>query len=183
MPADNQLYIDYHDHEWGRFNDDDRHHFEMLVLEGAQAGLNWLTILKKRGGYRELFHNFDPQAVATMSDSELEACLQSSKIVRNRLKVYAARQNARAYLRLLEQHGSYLAFVEAQVGYRHKNNHRRDASEVPAQDADSAQISKALKKLGMSFVGPTVIYAHMQATGIVNDHQQGCICHSACSQP
>ena len=178
--ADNQLYLDYHDTEWGRFADDDRLHFEMLILEGAQAGLSWLTILQKRAGYRRLFHDFVPEKVAAMSDAELEQCLQDPGIVRNRAKVYSARSNAQIYLQILQQHGSFINFVEQAIGFRHRTNGFATMAELPAQTPESVEISAQLRRMGMKFVGPTIIYAYMQATGIVNDHLTSCWYRPAC---
>ena len=180
VPTDNQLYLDYHDNEWGRCTSDDRQHFELLVLEGAQAGLSWLTILRKRRGYRALFHDFDAAKVAAMSDAELEDCLQNPAIVRNRAKVYAARSNARCFQEIVAEHGSFIAFVERTIGFRKRNNAYRDHAELPAQSPESRVLARELARRGMKFVGPTIIYSYMQATGIVNDHLVDCVCYCQC---
>ena len=180
VPTDNQLYLDYHDNEWGRYTSDDRQHFELLVLEGAQAGLSWLTILRKRRGYRELLHDFDAAKVAAMSDAELEDCLQNPAIVRNRAKVYAARSNARCFQEIVAEHGSFIAFVERTIGFRKRNNAYRNHTEIPAQSPESQVLARELARRGMKFVGSTVIYSYMQATGIVNDHLVDCVCYSQC---
>ena len=181
VPIDNQLYLDYHDNEWGRYTSDDRQHFELLVLEGAQAGLSWLTILRKRRGYRELFHDFDVAKVAAMSDAELERCLKNPAIVRNRAKVYAARTNARCFQEIVAEHGSFIAFVERTIGFRKRNNAYRHHAETPAQSPESQVLARELARHGMKFVGSTVIYSYMQATGIVNDHLVDCVCYSQCN--
>jgi len=167
-------YEAYHDHEWGVPVHDDHVHFEFLLLEGAQAGLNWETILKKREGYRKAFHNFDPDKVATMSDEDLEERLQDTSIVRNRLKVFSARKNARVFLDLQKEFGSFDTYVWRFVGGKPILNDWTSLREVPATTQESDTLSKDLKKRGMNFVGSTIIYAHMQATGLVNDHLTTC---------
>ena len=167
-------YEAYHDDEWGVPVHDDCKHFEMLILEGAQAGLSWETILKRREGYRALFHNFDPIRVAGMSDAELETILQDPRIIRNRLKVFAARKNARAFLQIQQEFGSFDAYVWAYVGGQPKVNNPRTLKDIPVTSPESDALSKDLKKRGMSFVGSTIIYALMQATGLIDDHIQGC---------
>lgn len=173
-----QFYLDYHDHEWGIPVHDDRKHFEMLILEGAQAGLSWETVLKKRDAYREAFHQFDPRKVAAMTDAELEACLQNPGIIRNRLKVFAARKNAQAFLRIQEEFGSFDTYIWGFVNHRPIVNRWRSLKEVPATSPESDTLSKDLKKRGMTFVGSTIIYAHMQAIGMVNDHLVSCFRHA-----
>jgi len=167
-------YEKYHDEEWGVPVRDDRTHFEFLILEGAQAGLSWDTILKKRDGYRRAFKNFEPSAVASMTDEELEALLQNPEIIRNRLKVFGARKNAVAFLKIQEEFGSFDAYVWRFVGGKPKQNRWKTLSEVPASTPESDALAKDLKKRGMTFVGTTIIYAHMQATGLVNDHIADC---------
>lgn len=164
----------YHDTEWGIPVHDDRKHFEMLILEGAQAGLSWSTILKRRGSYAIAFKSFDPKKVAAMTDGELDELLASSGIIRNRLKVYSARQNARAFLCIQKEFGSFDAYVWAFVGGKPKVNRPNSLQEIPDQTPEAVSLSKDLKKRGMSFVGPTIMYAYMQAVGMVNDHMQGC---------
>ncbi len=207
--AGKEFYAKYHDEEWGIPVHDDRHLFEMLVLEGAQAGLSWETILKRREGYRRAFHQFDPQAVASMSDEELESlrtntemipetavrdgkvmqdseskgCLNLpspspvSRIIRNRLKIYSARQNARVYLMIQEEFGSFDRYVWGFVNGQPILNHWKNSAEVPTKTRESDALSKDLKKRGMTFVGSTIIYAFMQAVGMVNDHTIECWCY------
>jgi DNA-3-methyladenine glycosylase I len=174
---DKQFYRDYHDHEWGIPSHDDHHLFEMLILEGAQAGLSWETILKKREGYRKAFHQFDADKVAVMRDKDLDDLRQNPDIIRNRLKIYAARQNARVFLKIKQEFGSFDHYVWAFVkGKSIKNNWQR-FEDVPVQTIESDALSKDLKKRGMTFVGPTIIYAYMQAIGMVNDHLTTCWCY------
>jgi DNA-3-methyladenine glycosylase I len=168
------FYEAYHDHEWGVPVHDDGRHFELLILEGAQAGLSWETILKKREGYRRAYKNFDPQEVAAMSDAELEVLLLDPGIIRNRLKVFAARKNALVFLAIQKEFGSFDAFVWRFVGGKPMVNRPKSLKEIPATTPESDALSKELKKRGMSFVGSTIIYAHMQATGLVNDHTADC---------
>lgn len=169
-------YEQYHDLEWGVPVHEDRKHFEMLVLEGAQAGLNWETILKRRENYREAFKHFDPVAVADMSDSELDALLSNPGIIRNRLKIASARRNARVFINIQQEFGSFDAYVWRFVGGNPKINSPRSMQEVPAHTQESEALSKDLKKRGMNFVGSTIMYAYMQAVGLVNDHIQVCFC-------
>ena len=172
--AKNELAIRYHDEEWGAPVHDDRVLFEFLVLEGAQAGLSWDTILRKRECYRECFDGFDPQRVARFTDARLEKILGNPGVVRNRLKVYAARQNAREFLRVQEEFGSFDAYIWGFVGGKPIVNRRRTLKDVPATTPESDAMSKALKTRGFTFVGATICYAFMQATGMVNDHLVGC---------
>ncbi|MBY4675610.1 DNA-3-methyladenine glycosylase I [Marinobacterium arenosum] len=167
-------YLRYHDEEWGVPVHDDRKHFEMLILEGAQAGLSWQTILNKREGYRRAFKAFDPESVAAMTDEELETLLGDASIVRNRLKVFGARKNARAFLAIQQEFGSFDTYVWQFVGGAPIVNQWREMAEVPATTAVSDALSKDLKKRGMTFVGSTIMYAYMQATGMVNDHLLEC---------
>ena len=171
------LYVAYHDQEWGVPVHDDRKLFEMLILEGAQAGLSWITILKKREGYRAAFHGFDPMRVATMDDTDVDRLLQDPAIVRNRLKILSAIRNARVFLELQHRHGSFAAWLWAQVDGRPVVNRWTSLAECPASTPLSDAISKELKKAGMNFVGSTVIYAFLQAVGVVNDHLVGCYRH------
>jgi DNA-3-methyladenine glycosylase I len=171
---DNELYRRYHDEEWGVPVHDDRQHFEMLVLEGAQAGLSWETVLRKREAYRKAFKGFDPRKVARMTDAELEAQLDNSGIIRNRLKIFSARKNAQAFLKLQQAFGSFDAYVWRLVGGKPIDGRRKAITGVPAKTAESDALSKDLVKRGMSFVGSTISYAHMQATGLVNDHTMDC---------
>ena len=167
-------YEHYHDTQWGVPEHDDRMLFEMLILEGAQAGLNWETILKRREGYRNAFKNFDIKKVAAMSDDELEALLQDTSIIRNRLKVFSARKNAIAFLAIQKEFGSFDAYLWQFVGGKPIVNHPKTLKDVPTRTAESDALSKELKKRGMSFVGTTIMYAYMQAVGMVDDHVATC---------
>lgn len=169
-----ELYADYHDNEWGIPLHDDQLLFEMLILEGAQAGLSWETILKRRQGYRAAFHNFDAVKVATMPDAELEALRENPAIIRNRLKIYAARQNAIVFLNIQREFGSFDRYVWQFVQGGQVKNHPKTFKDVPTTTPESDALSKDLKKRGMTFVGSTIIYAFMQAVGMVNDHLQDC---------
>lgn len=169
-----EFYADYHDQEWGIPVHEEQKLFEMLILEGAQAGLSWETILKKRDGYRLAFHQFDPAAVATMTDEALEALRDNPSIVRNRLKIYSARQNARVFLEIQTEFGSFDAYVWAFVNDQPMTGHWPTFKAVPVTTPESDALSKDLKKRGMSFVGSTIIYAYMQAIGMVNDHLIDC---------
>jgi len=168
------LYVAYHDEEWGVPQHDDRRLFEKLVLEGAQAGLSWITVLRKREAYRQAFHGFDPEKVAAMTDAELETVLQDPGIVRNRLKVFSARKNALAFLAVEREFGSFDAFLWDFVGGRPKVNHPKTLADVPAVTPEAEALSKALKKRGFTFVGPTIMYAYMQSMGLVDDHLATC---------
>ncbi len=168
------LYIAYHDQEWGAPVHDDRVHFEFLILEGAQAGLSWSTILKKRDHYRRAFDGFDPALVALYDEAKTAALLNDAGIVRNRLKIRAAIQNAGCFLQIQREFGSFDHYVWSYVGGRPIVNTWHSLSQVPAETAESRALSKDLKRRGFSFVGPTIMYAHMQATGLVNDHLTGC---------
>lgn len=175
-------YIEYHDNEWGVPVWDDRTQFEFLVLEGAQAGLSWSTILNKRDGYRRLFAQFDPNKVARFTDKRVEKILLDAAIVRNRLKVKSAVSNARAFLEVQEAFGTFSDYIWGFVdGAPIQNRFRKDA-DVPATSPQSDALSKDLKQRGFKFVGSTIVYAHMQATGMVNDHVTGCFRHKACAQ-
>ncbi|WP_018970964.1 DNA-3-methyladenine glycosylase I [Rubritalea marina] len=168
------LYIAYHDHEWGQPVHDDQTLFEMLILEGAQAGLSWITVLKKRENYRALFHHFNIEKVAAMNDAELEAALLNPGIIRNRLKVFAARKNAIAAIQLIQEQGSLGHYFWGWVDHQPIINTWKSLEQVPASTELSKAISKDLKKRGFSFVGETIIYAFMQAVGIVDDHLVDC---------
>ena len=170
----------YHDREWGVPLHDDRTLFEFLCLEGAQAGLSWRTVLAKRERYRSVFHDFDIARVAAMTDRELQTVLLDPGIIRNRLKVSAARDNAIVALGVIEEFGSLDGYLWSFVDGQPLLNHWRAASEVPATTDVSDRMSKAMKKRGFRFVGSTICYAHMQATGMVNDHLIGCFRHAEC---
>ncbi len=169
-----EFYADYHDNEWGIPVHNDRHLFEMLILEGAQAGLSWETILKKRQGYRAAFHNFDPIKVAHMHDDELEALRNNPTIIRNRLKIHATRQNARVFTQIQKEFGSFDHYVWGFVKNKPIKGKWKTHKEIPTRTAESDALSKDLKKRGMTFVGSTIIYAYMQAVGLVNDHLKCC---------
>jgi DNA-3-methyladenine glycosylase I len=168
------LYVAYHDEEWGVPVHDDRLLFEFLVLEGAQAGLSWITILRKRENYRRAFEGFDPQVVAGYDQGKVEALLGDAGIIRNRLKVRSAVQNAQAFLRVQEEFGNFERYIWQFVGGKPVKNAWRKMSEIPAQTEESRAMSKDLVRRGFRFVGPTICYAHMQATGMVNDHTVDC---------
>ena len=168
------LYRAYHDDEWGVPAHNDRRLFEMLMLEGAQAGLAWITILRKRENYRKAFDGFDPHKVSRYTDRRLEKLLTNEGIVRNRLKVAAARTNARAFLAVQEEAGSFDDYIWQFVGGKQVQNRHRTLKEIPATTAESDAMSKDLKKRGFTFVGSTICYAFMQAVGMVNDHVIGC---------
>ena len=168
------LYIEYHDNEWGVPVHDDRKIFEMLVLEGAQAGLNWLTVLRKRENYRKAFDNFNPRKVAKYGSKKFQELLANEGIIRNKLKIRSAIQNARAFLQVQKEFGSFDAYIWQFVGGKPIHNSWKSLSDLPAQTAESEAMSKDLKRRGFSFVGPTICYAHMQATGMVNDHVVTC---------
>ncbi|MCA9403079.1 MAG: DNA-3-methyladenine glycosylase I [Candidatus Omnitrophica bacterium] len=176
------LYIDYHDKEWGVPVHDDKTHFEFLILEGAQAGLSWYTILSRRDGYRKAFKNFNAKRVAAMTDAELEALLDFDGIIRNRLKVFAARKNAQVFLAIQKEFGSFDKYVWSFVGGKPIVNKWKSGKQLPVTTPESDALSKDLKKRGMSFVGSTIIYAHMQATGLVNDHLVSCFRHKECQK-
>ncbi len=168
------LYIKYHDEEWGVPLHDDQKIFEFLCLEGAQAGLNWLMILKKRDNYRKAFDNFDPNKVARYGEKKIARLLENPGIIRNRLKVNAFVQNARAFLQVQQEFGSFDKYIWQFVEGKPKQNHWKDLSEIPASTRESDVLSKDLKRRGFTFVGSTICYAHMQATGMVNDHLRKC---------
>ena len=167
-------YEDYHDYEWGFPVHDDRKLFEMLVLEGAQAGLSWETILKRREGYRAAFKHFNPLEVSTMSNEDLNDLLLNSNIIRNQLKIYSARKNASVFLQIQEEYGSFDAYIWQFVGGSPIINNPLTFKDIPTSSKESIAISKDLKKRGMSFVGSTIIYAFMQAIGMVDDHVVDC---------
>ena len=179
-PTD-ELYIRYHDTEWGVPLHDDRELFEFLVLEGAQAGLSWYTVLKKRESYRAAFDRFDPQKVARYNAAKIAKLLGNAGIIRNRLKIHAAVQNAKAFLKVQEEFGSFDAYIWRFVDGRPKVNRWRSMMEIPARTAISDALSKDLKQRGFKFVGSTICYAHMQATGMVNDHLVTCFRHKQLS--
>lgn len=175
-----EQYLRYHDEEWGVPVRDDRLHFEFLLLEGAQAGLSWATVLRKREGYRRAFASFDPERVARFTAASAARLLKDTRIIRNRLKIDAAIANARAFLAVQQTFGSFDAYVWGFVDGRPIVNRWQRQSEVPATSAESDRLSKDLKQRGFRFVGSTIVYAHMQATGLVNDHLVDCFRYRAC---
>ena len=174
-------YIEYHDNEWGVPVFDDRAQFEFLILEGAQAGLSWSTILNKREGYRKAFGGFDVEKVARFSEKRIEKLLQNPDIVRNRLKVSSAVTNAKAFLAVQKEFGSFSEYVWSFVGGRPIQNRFSKDGDIPATSPESDALSKDLKTRGFKFVGSTIIYAHMQATGMVNDHVTSCFRYKPCA--
>lgn len=171
--TEDPLYIQYHDTEWGVPVYEDQKLFEFLILEGAQAGLSWLTILKRREGYREAFENFDPEKIARFTPKKIEQLLKNEKIIRNRLKIHSAVSNAKAFLKIQDEFGSFSQYQWQFVGGKPKINKWKDKN-IPPRTAESDAFSKDLKRRGFNFVGSTIIYAHMQAVGMVNDHKTSC---------
>ena len=172
--GDNPLMVAYHDREWGVPVHDDRRHFEFLVLEAAQAGLSWSTVLNKREGYRRAFSGFDPRKIARYTTARVAELVADPSIIRNRMKIEAAVRNARAFLAVQDEFGSFDAYCWRFVGGRPRINRWKTMKEIPATSAESDAFSNDLKRRGFSFVGSTVIYAHMQAVGMVNDHVVSC---------
>jgi DNA-3-methyladenine glycosylase I len=172
--VDDELMREYHDREWGVPTHDDRRHFEFLVLEAAQAGLSWSIVLKKRDGYRRAFSQFDPEKVARYSPARIDKLVSDPGIVRNRMKIASAVKNAQAFLAVQEEYGSFDAYCWQFVNGRPRQNRRSSPRQIPPTTAESDAFSRDLKRRGFSFVGSTVIYAHMQAVGMVNDHVVGC---------
>lgn len=181
-PPGDALYRAYHDREWGVPNRDDRHLFEMLVLEGAQAGLAWITVLRKREAYRRAYEGFDPRRVARYGAAERRRLLADAGIVRNRLKVEASIGNARAFLDVQREHGSFAAFAWSFVGGRSRVNHWPAHRAVPASTPESDAFSRALRARGFRFVGSVIVYSFMQAVGMVNDHTTDCWRHAPCER-
>jgi DNA-3-methyladenine glycosylase I len=181
--GEDPLMVAYHDEEWGVPVRDDRALFEFLTLEGAQAGLSWMTILRKREGYRRAFAGFDPEAVARFGDADVERLLQDSSIVRNRAKIAATVANARALLAVRGERGSFSDHLWSFVDGRPLQPRREAMGDVPAETPEARAISRDLKRRGFAFVGPTIVYALMQACGLVNDHVTGCFRHAALAAP
>jgi len=171
------LYLAYHDREWGVPLHEDRKLFEMLILEGAQAGLSWITILRKRKAFREAFDQFDPSKIAGYEQKRIRELLHNPGIIRNRLKIHAAVQNAQAFLKVVEEFGSFDRYLWQVVGGRPLQNRWGRGQDIPARTRESDALSKDLKKRGFKFVGPTICYAFMQAVGMVNDHLTTCFRH------
>jgi DNA-3-methyladenine glycosylase I len=171
-----ELYVRYHDEEWGRLVTDDRKLFEFLILEGAQAGLSWITILRKREGYREAFFDFDPERVARMTPADVERLMHFPGIIRNRLKIASAINNARLFIGIQEEFGSFYNYTASFFPNEHPIvNHFTSLSEIPVTSPQSDAMSRDMKKRGFKFFGSTICYAHLQATGFVNDHLTGCL--------
>ena len=183
VSLDDPLYLAYHDEEWGVPSHDDRHLFEMLVLEGAQAGLSWATILRKREGYRKAFSGFDPAKVARFDSRKVERLLADPAIVRNRAKVEAAVANAKATVAMAKEHGSLDAYLWSFVGGRPIRNQWRSVREIPSESDESKAMSRDLRDRGFRFVGPTICYAFMEAVGMVNDHVASCFRYRELSAP
>lgn len=181
-PGTDPLMLKYHDDEWGVPVHDDQKHFEFLMLEVAQAGLNWRTILHKREGYRKAFADFDPVTVARFSESQQTLLMADSGIIRNKLKIQAAVHNARQFLQIQEEFGSFDNYIWCFVAGEPKVNRWKSSKQIPATSPESDALSHDLKQRGFKFVGSTTIYAHMQAAGLVNDHLVTCYRHSACVQ-
>ncbi|MDA1128097.1 MAG: DNA-3-methyladenine glycosylase I [Chloroflexi bacterium] len=175
--AANELMISYHDEEWGVPLHDDRMLFEFLILEGAQAGLSWNTILQKRQNYRAAFDDFDPEAISRYGDDKVQSLLADAGIIRNRLKIAATIGNAKAYLAVVQEFGSFDSYIWGIVGGSPKANAWKSMSEVPAKTTESDTMTKELKARGFKFIGSTICYAFMQATGMVNDHKVDCFRH------
>ena len=176
-PKNDNTYIQYHDREWGVPVYDDRELFEKLILDGAQAGLSWITILKRQANYKKAYDQFDPLKMANWTDQKIETLLNDSGIIRNRLKILAARQNAKSYLKLIEEKGNFSDFLWSFVNYSQITNYWESWDKTPAKTEDSEKMSKELKSRGFQFVGPTICYAFMQAVGMVNDHIVSCFRH------
>lgn len=175
--GDSQIYIDYHDNEWGRPVHDDNKLFEMLILESMQAGLSWITILKKRESYRDAFDGFDPEKIALYDDKKIEELMANAGIIRNRLKINAAINNAKIFLEIREKYGSFDQMIWSYVNNTPIVGYWGKAEDVPAATPLSEKISRDLKKMGFKFLGSTIVYSFMQATGMVNDHITECFAH------
>lgn len=177
-PLGDDVYMKYHDEEWGVPVYNDLELFEKLILDGSQAGLSWITILKRQANYKKAYDQFDPCKMAKWTDMKIETLLKDSGIIRNRLKILAARQNARSYLELIEEKGSFSDFLWSFVDHKQKINYWKSWDETPAKTRESEKMSKELKARRFQFVGPTICYAFMQAVGMVNDHITSCFRHS-----
>ena len=176
--SDEKIYLDYHDQEWGVPVTDDRELFEMLILEGAQAGLSWITILRKRENYRAALKDFDPHAITAFTDQDVERLMSDEGIIRNRLKIKSVISNAKAWVEIMKAgEGAFCDLVWSVVSGKTVTNKWSDLSDTPVSTAESEELSKLLKKKGFKFVGPTICYAYMQACGMVNDHVTGCFRH------
>jgi len=173
----NEIYSKYHDEEWGKPLHDDQKLFEFLILEGMQAGLSWITILKKREAFRMAYENFDVHKVASFDQQKIEELMLDSGIIRNRLKIEASISNAKRFLEVVEEFGSFDSYIWSFVDYQPIVNRWTKLSEIPAKTELSDRISDDLKRRGFKFVGSTIVYSHLQATGVINDHLVGCFCH------
>jgi len=182
-PGDDPLYVAYHDEEWGVPEYDDRALFEKLILDGFQAGLSWITILRKRDNFRKAFDNFDPKKIARYNDKKIAALMNDAGIVRNRAKIEGAVKSAQAYLTIMDEGPGFSKLLWSFVGGQPKINQFKGKGDVPAATPESIAMSKELIKRGFKFVGPTIVYAFMQATGMVNDHLVTCHCHKPLSKP
>ena len=176
-PKDDPTYLAYHDEEWGVPVYDDLELFEKLILDGSQAGLSWITILKRQANYKKAYDQFDPLKMANWTDNKIETLLKDSRIIRNRLKILAARQNAKSYLKLIEEKGNFSDFLWSFVNHNQITNYWESWDKTPAKTKESEKMSKELKSRGFQFVGPTICYAFMQAVGMVNDHITSCFRH------
>ena len=172
--GNDELYVKYHDEEWGVPVHDDGKHFEFLVLESAQAGLSWLTILRKRENYRKAYDNFDPVKVSQYNDAKIEELMQNAGLIRNRRKIEASINNAKRFLEIQKEFGSFDNYIWSFVDNKAVKNHWNDITEVPATSELSDKVSKDLKNRDFKFLGSTIVYAHLQATGLINDHLVGC---------
>ena len=176
-PGNDPLYIAYHDEEWGIPEHDDHKLFELLILEGFQSGLSWITILRKREHFRQAFAHFDVKTLSQWNDDQLAQCLDNPLIIRNRLKINAVRANAQAFIQIQEKFGSFDRFIWEYVNHHPITNHIHEHVDLPAQTDLSERMSRDLKKRGFKFVGPTICYSFMQAAGLVNDHLTSCFCY------
>jgi DNA-3-methyladenine glycosylase I len=181
--GNSSIYVDYHDKDWGRLVHDDKKLFEMLVLEGMQAGLSWITVLKKHEAFREACDGFDPERVALYDATKVQELMTNQKIIRNRLKINAAVNNAKRFLEIVEKYGSFDKFIWPYIDYKPVTGHWMKIEDLPPTTTVSDRISKDLKKLGFKFVGSTIIYAFMQATGMVNDHLTKCFTYKELASP
>lgn len=177
VPENDELYKQYHDREWGLPIKNSRKLFELLLLEGAQAGLSWRTVLYKRENYRRLFAGFDPEKISRFTDARLDRILLDEGIIRNRLKVYGFRKNARAFLKLQKESGGFSKFIWSYVDGAPRQNRRSRLKDIPSETPEASAMSKELKSRGFTFVGPSICYAFMQAAGLVNDHTIDCFCY------
>lgn len=178
VPLDNNEYLDYHDREWGVPVHNDITHFEFLILEGAQAGLSWETILKRRTGYKVAFYDFDFNRVKSMTDKDVKRLLSNEGIIRNKLKIKSAINNARKFIEVKDEFGSFDKYIWSFVGNKPINHKLKALSDYPTSTKESENLSKDLKSRGFTFVGPTIMYAHMQACGLFNDHTTNCFRHT-----